>query len=82
MSEDLLLRLADVAMSIGVLIWVVQIGLRRLAEQDKQAQLQYEAHKASTDKLIDHLLADNRRLGDTLISCVSAINSSNPCGDT
>lgn len=82
MSNDWIVQVVQGGIAIAVLVWVVQIGLKRLSEQDKQAAAQYEAHKLSTEKLINYLLEENKRLGDTLITCISAINAGeSPCAD-
>lgn len=74
MANEWITQAVQSGVAVAVLVWIVQMG-------NKQLEKLYTDHNTRTDTLIRHLLEDNRRLGDTLISCVSTLNSKEPCGD-
>ena len=64
MGDEIILRLIDSGIALAILVWIVNMG-------QKQLERMYKDHYDMTNTLIIHLLKDNQRLGDTLISCVS-----------
>ena len=74
MPNEWITQVVQSGIAVAVLVWIVQMGNRQLEKL-------YADHNIRTDKLIDHLLKDNQRLSDTLISCVSTLSASRPCGD-
>jgi len=67
MSEEWIFNVAQNGVAIAVLIWIVWLG-------NKQMQQMYNDHNDRTTKLIEHLMADNQRLSDTLITCIGSLN--------